>query len=1123
MPKTAPALVVFAACLMAASSLGAAVAFTPGLSPLSARPTSLGLASDYGSGTGSTTVDSTLPGSSATALGSAAVQSAAPPVTSPLVERAIAAAKAAGPNGRLMSFPHAPATAAQIARSRAQGYITPLDPIAPAPMGIADYGLRNGTSGQVVPYILNTTELVGNFTTEAAGLLAPSYTYFTSPGGFSVQQNAVLTNVSIFGNRTFEFWTQDTIYYNEILGEGTLVSDTWNWTTNVSTMPTNSILAHGPGSVMTSSDVYFTVGQAFPLTYPFSITFTSESEINATHGGEEELAYSALITRGATTLYNFPDWDYVVFNSTGGGAGPAVQPSNFTANGEYYTPVKIPYDFELVAGGPGGGSQVDLFNADAFFTLQYLNSTTHTLESVPSAFNYGGETGETLTGGSVSWDPFTPTGQIAVMTTGPSILTGLWNSTAPSGQEAVTISVTPANAFVFVAPTATSSFLESFELWNLPEWSPLIDTTTIYLPPGFSYELYAGLSNYAATSTGTGVLSGAFGWSPTLTRDDGAGIYTPLWAWSNSQLTSIASGGAGTAANPYILVNDQTAPIDFLDGVFGIFNDWTYPVYSGVFLMGTTDYVEILDAAPLTVDVPFTHLPSTNSMPYWFYDVSHVSIVDSYLPAAWYLAYLEVAYLIDDAETPAAISFWNSSDNLVADNLIDYTVQGMFLFGGSANTIWGNSFVAVPPPASLGAAAMTPYNGITVDENGDLIYNNAFLNPYGYSDPFYAPSTAPLILAQEYEFNVFDDAVAVNNATWNITPQAASVVHYAFGFPSVPLVGSIVSSSWQGGNFWADYGNVYNPVGVLPYASSGYIGLGGDYAPLPAGALVGNAFPLEFTESGLLAGTVWSVVVNGWVIPSFTGEISFFLTNGSYQYLVPAVPGYTPAPSSGSPLISGVARTIPIQFTSTSGTLSGTVTPASASVEVNGVAAPVTGGAFSVSVPAGVASINASAPGFSTYSTNVSIMGGATTTVTIHLASSSSGTGWLAGSITPASASLTIDGQAETVTGGSFNVSLSSGIHVVEVTAAGYVPYVTTVDISTGATQKLTVALAAVSPASTYLSPLAYALIAVLAVLAAVFLVMALMRGRKSPPPAQAWSSPPGNPPPPGYPPGPGS
>ncbi len=1026
---------------------------------------------------------------------------ASPASSSPLVQHAMAAARAAGPDGRLMSLPHPPATAAQQAQARAQGYITPFySSGAPAPMGISDYGLRNGTGGSVVPYYLNTTELQGNFTVFGAGLQSPTDTYFTNPGGYSVQQNAWLTNVTIWGNDTFDYWTQDTIYYNQILGQGTLVSDTWNYTTVDSTLPTNSIIAHGPDGSIESPNVYFTVGPTFSLAYPFSITFTMDSLKNPTHGGEEELQYNALITRGASVLYNYSNWDYVVFNSTGGSSPAISHPSNFSAQGYTYNSIGGADDFELDVGGPGGGSQTDLLSANAELQLHYLNASSDKLQSVPSAYNYGGETGETVTGASVSWQG-TPGQQVAVMTTGPSILGGLWDASGQPGTEAVTLDVSPANAWVFVYPTTSTNFSNTF-----PEWAPLVDTTTIYLSPDVSYAFVAGLSNYDPASSASGVLTTAQTWTVTLTPDATQGIYTPLWAWGNAQLPSISSGGTGTPSDPYIIDNDQSAPID---SIFGVLNDWTFPVFfAGLYLMNTTASVEVIDAAPFSVAVPYLYVPATNSMPLWFWQASNVAIVDSVLPGTWYFPYLDVYYFFEDIETPSQISFWNSSHNLVADNLIDYTVEGIYLYGGTDNTLWGNTIVAVTPAPTEAPVppAQTPLNGITEAESGDLIYNNAFLDPYSYFP----------LLAQEYEFNDFTDLAEMNANTWNVTPEAASVVAYAPGFSQVPLVGSIADTSWQGGNFWADYGLSFNPYGV-PYDEDGFIALGNDSAPLPPGSLVGNVSAVEFTESGLPAGTYWSVTVDGWEITSWTNEISFFLTNGSYEYTVGVVAESTASPASGSPLVSGVAQTIPIIFTSTSGTISGTVTPATATLTVDGTPATVTDGAFSVSATPGVHSVVASASGYVTYRNNVSVSGGATTPLTIVLASTSV-TGYFAGTVSPASATLSVDGHTETIVSGAFNITLAVGFHAVEVTASGYLPYVALVDVTGGTTTSQTIVLTASSsttPSSTYLSPLAYGLIGLLAVLVIIFLIIAATRGRRSSPPAQAWTSPPqtGNPP----------
>ncbi|MGD0719128.1 MAG: thermopsin family protease, partial [Thermoplasmata archaeon] len=48
--------------------------------------------------------------------------------------------------------------------SETAGHVIPLYASPPAPMGIADFGLRN-TTGTITPYILNTTSVEATFTT----------------------------------------------------------------------------------------------------------------------------------------------------------------------------------------------------------------------------------------------------------------------------------------------------------------------------------------------------------------------------------------------------------------------------------------------------------------------------------------------------------------------------------------------------------------------------------------------------------------------------------------------------------------------------------------------------------------------------------------------------------------------------------------------------------------------------------------------------------------------------------------------------------------------------------------------------------------------------------------------
>jgi YVTN family beta-propeller protein len=74
-------------------------------------------------------------------------------------------------------------------------------------------------------------------------------------------------------------------------------------------------------------------------------------------------------------------------------------------------------------------------------------------------------------------------------------------------------------------------------------------------------------------------------------------------------------------------------------------------------------------------------------------------------------------------------------------------------------------------------------------------------------------------------------------------------------------------------------------------------------------------YNLNFTETGLPSGTSWGVTVNGSLVTSTTGTVHFTVTNGTYLYAVPAVPGYTASPNSGNAKVSGGSVTKAITFT----------------------------------------------------------------------------------------------------------------------------------------------------------------------------------------------------------------
>jgi hypothetical protein len=64
-------------------------------------------------------------------------------------------------------------------------------------------------------------------------------------------------------------------------------------------------------------------------------------------------------------------------------------------------------------------------------------------------------------------------------------------------------------------------------------------------------------------------------------------------------------------------------------------------------------------------------------------------------------------------------------------------------------------------------------------------------------------------------------------------------------------------------------------------------------------------YTVTFTESGLPAGTLWSVTIGGVTPSANTTTITLQEANGTYPYTIGSVGGYTATPSSGSVMVLG--------------------------------------------------------------------------------------------------------------------------------------------------------------------------------------------------------------------------
>ena len=139
---------------------------------------------------------------------------------------------------------------------------------------------------------------------------------------------------------------------------------------------------------------------------------------------------------------------------------------------------------------------------------------------------------------------------------------------------------------------------------------------------------------------------------------------------------------------------------------------------------------------------------------------------------------------------------------------------------------------------------------------------------------------------------------------------------------SVTLAGSTRSSSSSTVQFTEGNGSyAFSVGGVSGYTaspSSGTVTVNGasvtqSVAFSPSAVAT---YAVTFTESGLPAGTSWSVALSG--SPgsgSAPGSITFNEPNGTYPYAVGSVAGYTASPSSGSVTVNGADESQAITFT----------------------------------------------------------------------------------------------------------------------------------------------------------------------------------------------------------------
>ncbi|MDE1835696.1 MAG: PEGA domain-containing protein [Euryarchaeota archaeon] len=144
--------------------------------------------------------------------------------------------------------------------------------------------------------------------------------------------------------------------------------------------------------------------------------------------------------------------------------------------------------------------------------------------------------------------------------------------------------------------------------------------------------------------------------------------------------------------------------------------------------------------------------------------------------------------------------------------------------------------------------------------------------------------------------------------------------------------------------------------------------------------------------------------------------------------------------------------------------IAGSVTPTGANVYIDGRATSVSAGGFNATVAAGTHWVEAWLTGYEAYSANLTVENGQGVRIAIVLTPVvAPSPAWIAGSLSPSSAGLWVDGSPVALVSGSFNLSLTAGKHFVHAWEAGYSAYSSNVTVAQGQGVTLSISLTAVS------------------------------------------------------------
>jgi Thermopsin len=280
----------------------------------------------------------------------------------------------------------------------------------PAPMGISDYGI--GPNGAPYKYATNSSLGVIHFNS------------FVSSED-TIQQNVVLQFVT--RGQPYEYWVQNVAQLSPSgdmnanqLNTISYETNIWNFSgppvPDMSSAVVSGANGSASGDVYTSSAGNNEAGNNIVLTLPATVELRVNSS-TVLSGGKNEPVVTFQYNDG---VGGWQTYDTVTFLLD------ATSMPGYIVDGTQYNPYGLFDNAELTFGGPGSGS--DTMNALSDLQMQLLYWNGHNYQSIPSAFNFGSDTAESIANVVGSADYYSDNGTLYnEVTAGPGSLGQLWD------------------------------------------------------------------------------------------------------------------------------------------------------------------------------------------------------------------------------------------------------------------------------------------------------------------------------------------------------------------------------------------------------------------------------------------------------------------------------------------------------------------------------------------------------------------------------------------------------------------------------------------------------------------------------------------------------------------------